>query len=132
MRLSSRWSLRGGYQLADAAVVRFPADASLEGLRVPQVPRHSLTFRVDYVSPSRHAFSLQGRAAGTQFDDDLNRLRLGRFFTLDAHASRRMSDRVEVFLSAENLLGTRYEVGRTPLTTFGPPLSFRVGMRVRR
>jgi outer membrane receptor protein involved in Fe transport len=117
--------------LTDAVVVRFTADASLEGLRVSQVPRHSLTFRVDYAAPSRHAFSLQGRGAGTQFDDDLNRLRLGRFFTLDAHASRRLSGRAEVFLSAENLLGTRYEVGRTPLTTLGPPLSFRIGVRVR-
>ena len=113
-------------------VARFPANAALEGLRVPQVPRHALTFRADYAAARRaHAFSLQGRSSGVQFDDDLNRFPLRRFFTLDALASRRLTDEVEIFAAAENLTGTRYEVGRTPLTTLGPPLFVRLGLRLR-
>ncbi|HEV2763978.1 MAG TPA: TonB-dependent receptor, partial [Pyrinomonadaceae bacterium] len=47
-RLTDRWSLSAGYALTDSTVVRFPANRALEGLRVPQVPRHALTFRADY------------------------------------------------------------------------------------
>jgi outer membrane receptor protein involved in Fe transport len=130
-RINDRWSLSGGYQLTDAKVVRFPANTTLEGLRIPQVPVHTLTFRADYQAPRRHAFSLQGRFAGAQFDDDLNRFRLERFLTLDALASRRLTGGAEVFVAAENLLDTRYEVGRTPLTTLGPPLLVRLGLRLR-
>jgi outer membrane receptor protein involved in Fe transport len=130
-RVTGRWSLSGGYQLTGATVTRFPANTTLEGLRLPQVPIHTLTFRADYNAPGRHVFSLQGRATGGQFDDDLNRFRLERFFTLDALASRRLADGAEVFIAAENLLNTRYQVGRTPLTTFGPPLFIRLGLRLR-
>lgn len=130
-RIDDRWSLSGGYQLTDARVARFPANTALEGLRIPQVPAHTLTFRADYHTPRRYAFGLQGRFAGAQFDDDLNRFRLERFMTLDALASRKLAGGAEVFVAAENLLGTRYEVGRTPLTTLGPPLLVRLGLRLR-
>ena len=128
-RLARRWSLSGGYQLASAAVIQFSSDASPEGLRVPQVPRHSYTSRLDYISPSL-AFGLQARASGSQFEDDLNRLRLDPFLTLDAFASRRLSRRAELFVAAENLSNMRYQVGRTPLITLGPPFAVRLGLRV--
>ena len=130
-RLAGRWSFAAGYALTNARVVRFPADASLEGLRVPQVPRHLLTFRIDYNDASRHLFSLQGRASGAQFDDDRNQFRLAPFFALDALASRRLARGADVFVAAENLTGGRYEVGRTPLRTLGPPPLLRLGLRLR-
>ena len=130
-RLGPRWSASAGYQFTDSRVVRFPADPALEGLRLPQVPAHSLTFRLDYADPRRLTLGLQARAGGAQFDDDLNRLRLSRFFTLDALASRRLRRGLYLFAAAENLTGTRYDVGRTPLRTLGPPLSLRLGLRLR-
>jgi outer membrane receptor protein involved in Fe transport len=130
-RLDERWSLSGGYLLTDSVVARFPANVALEGARVPQVPRHVLTFRADYRAPSRLTLGLQARASSSQFDDDLNRFPLARFFTLDALVSRPLNDTLELFAAGENLTGRRYEVGRTPLTTHGPPLSVRVGMRIR-
>ncbi len=130
VRLNARWSLSGGYQLTRATVVRFPANIALEGLLLPQVPRHTLTCRIDYKISSRHTFSFQGRAIGGQFDDDLNRLKLARFFTLDAFAAQRLGRGVELFVAAENLLNTRYQVGRTPALTLGPPLLVRAGFRI--
>ena len=130
-RLGARWSLSGGYQLTDSTVVSFPVNRLLEGRRVPQVPRHAFTFRLDYRDPRRLALGVQGRAGGAQFDDDLNRFRLAPFFNLDALASRRLTDAVEAFAAAENLTGRRAEVGRTPLLTLGPPLTLRLGVRLR-
>jgi outer membrane receptor protein involved in Fe transport len=130
-RLGGHWTLSGGYLLSDARVARFPADASLEGLRVPQVARQQATFGARYANPARLTLGLQARAVGPQFDDDQNQLRLGGYFTLDAIASRRLGRGVEAFVAAENLTGRRYEVGRTPVLTLGLPLFVRAGLRLR-
>ena len=74
---------------------------------------------------------IQARAGGQQFDDDQNRFPLGRYFTLDAIASRRVNSNFDVFVAAENLLNQRYVVGRTPVTTIGPPILIRGGIRFR-
>jgi outer membrane receptor protein involved in Fe transport len=130
-RLGGRWSASAGYLFADARVESFPADASLEGRRVPQVARQQLNFQLRYSNPKRLTFGLQGRASGSQYDDDQNLLRLGGYFTLDALVSRRLGRRAEAFAAAENLTGRRYEVGRTPVLTLGPPAFVRIGLRVR-
>jgi len=130
-RLTSNFTLSGGYSLTDATVLRFPANASLEGLLIPQVPRHYVSFQARYANPSLLTVGVQGRATSSQFDDDQNRFRLGRYFTLDALASRRVTRRVDLFVAAENLFNQRYDIGRTPVRTLGPPLLARVGFRLR-
>jgi outer membrane receptor protein involved in Fe transport len=130
-RLGEHLTISGGYLFADAAVLRFPANTALEGLRIPQVARHQLTFQIRYANPALINFGLQARAAGSQFDDDQNLFPLDRYFTLDVLASRRIAHSIELFIAAENLLNQRYEIGRTPITTIGPPLSVRFGLRVR-
>jgi outer membrane receptor protein involved in Fe transport len=130
-KVGNHWSLSGGYLFADARVVSFPADTTLEGLRVPQVARQQLTFQARYANPSRLDLGVQARAAGPQFDDDQNLLRLRGYFTLDAVASRRIARWAEAFVAAENLTGRRYDVGRTPVLTLGPPLFVRAGLRLR-
>lgn len=131
LRAGGRWTLSAGYLFADARVASFPSDTSLEGLRVPQVARQQLTFQARYTNPARLNFGLQARASGAQFDDDQNLLHLGGYFNLDALASRRLARGVEAFVAAENITGRRYEVGRTPVLTLGPPLFVRVGLRLR-
>ncbi|HYG11186.1 MAG TPA: TonB-dependent receptor [Pyrinomonadaceae bacterium] len=130
-RFGERWTISGGYLFADAVVLRFPANTALEGLLIPQVARHQLTLQMRYANPTLINLSLQARAAGAQFDDDQNRFRLDRYLTLDAFASRRVARNIELFVAAENLLNQRYEIGRTPVTTLGPPLLARVGIRLR-
>jgi outer membrane receptor for monomeric catechols len=129
--VTRHWTISGGYLLADATVLEFPANTALEGLRIPQVPKHQATFQVRYTNPSTITAGLQARAGGQQFDDDQNRFPLGRYFTLDALASRRLTRNFDVFVAAENLLDQRYLIGRTPVTTIGPPLLLRAGIRFR-
>lgn len=129
-RLHRFWKLSAGYLLADATVVRFPANKTLEGLLIPQVARHQFTFQARYANPSLVTFAVQGRAASVQFDDDQNLFRLGSYFTLDAFVSRGIKHGVEVFAAAENLFNQRYEIGKTPVTTLGPPLLVRAGVRL--
>ena len=130
-RPARRWTLAGGYLLADARVKEFPANPELEGLRLPQVARHQLTLQLRYTNPSRFNFGLQGRFGGAQFDDDQNRLRLERYFTIDALVSRRLAPALELFAAAENLLNSRYSTGRTPVRTIAAPVALRIGLRIR-
>jgi outer membrane receptor protein involved in Fe transport len=130
-RVSQYWRLSAGYLFVDSVVVRFPANITLEGLMVPQVARHQFTFQSKFTKPAIGTLSFQGRTASSQFDDDQNLFRLGSYFTVDAFVSRRIARGLEAFIAAENLFNQRYEVGKTPVTTLGPPILVRVGLRVQ-
>ncbi|MFN2533500.1 MAG: TonB-dependent receptor, partial [Pyrinomonadaceae bacterium] len=120
-----------GYLFADATVVKFPANTALEGRLIPQVARHQLTFQSYFDNPSQISVGVQARASSAQFDDDQNIFHLAPYFTMDAFVSRRLNRKVELFVAVENLLNGRYEIGKTPATTVGPPILFRGGLRLR-
>jgi outer membrane receptor protein involved in Fe transport len=129
--ITDTFRVSGGYLFADATVLEFPANTLLEGLWLPQVPRHQMTFQARYLNPRVITLGLQGRAVGIQFDDDQNRFELDRYFTLDAFVSRPIRRGVELFAAAENLFDQEYDIGRTPVRTVGPPLLARFGVRLR-
>jgi len=128
-RITNSITVSGGYQFLDATVLQFPANTALEGLWIPQVPRHLLTFQARYSNPRLLTVAFQGRSSGKQFDDDLNLFELDPYFTLDAFASRSLGRGIEVFGAFENLTGQRYDVGRTPIRTLGPPFLARAGVK---
>ena len=82
------------------------------------------------MNPSHLSFGLQGRAASSQFDDDQNLFRLAPYFTLDAFISRPLSRALDAFVAVENIFDRRYEIGRTPVVTLGPPVLVRAGVRL--
>lgn len=123
--------LSAGWLRADAAVLSFPADRTLEGRRLPQVPRHQGSAQIRLVGESGRTFALIGRWAGSQFDDDRNAFSLGSMRTLDAFLALPLGGSVDVIAAGENLLDDRYDVGRTPILTLGPPRSLRFGLRLR-
>jgi len=57
-------------------------------------------------------------------------LPLERFFTLDAEATRSVSERLRLFVAVQNLTGGRYQISSTPVFTVGPPVLLRGGVRV--
>ncbi len=128
---SSHWKFTAAYQFVNARVVDFPADPTLQGLAIPQVPHHQFSSEVRYDNPKSWTFVVQPRFVGTQYDDDRNQLPLGSFFTVDGFVSRRINRFVEVYVAAENLFDQRYTVGRTPNIVLGPPLLARGGIRLQ-
>jgi len=127
--VTNKLVLSGGYEFTDATVLRFPANAGLEGTQIPQVPRNSLNFQIRYFKPFIHV-GVQGRFVGNAFDDDLNTLPLRSFFTMDVQASHSFGPGIEGFIAAENVLNERYDIGRTPVLTLGPPVLMRVGLKL--
>lgn len=117
-----------GYLLADSRVIEFPANRSLENLRIPQVSRHQLTFQTRYAKKD-WSFALQGRAASKQFDDDLNSFELEPYFQLDVFASKNFKENFQLFIGIENIFNSRYSVGKTPIRTVNSPINLRIGVR---
>ena len=134
MELSAEWRLpkglrlSGEYILTDSTVLSAPAQPALVGLRVPQVPLNGFNVQLSWTNPKWTA-GVQTRFAGNQFDDAANLFPLGRAFTVDAELSRRLLRGASLFVAAENLFDDRYDVARTPITTLGPPVLARVGLR---
>jgi outer membrane receptor protein involved in Fe transport len=134
--LTHTLSLTEGYEFTNATILSYPASASLVGLRIPEVPRHEVTFQVRYANPgaasplARFNVGLQGRAESSAYDDDVNALRLNPYFALDATVSRRVTSGAELFVAAENLTNQRYQVALTPTANLGPPILVRAGIRL--
>jgi outer membrane receptor protein involved in Fe transport len=121
-----RWQL--GYQYTRAVVDDFPADLTLAGRNIPQVPRHAFTFQTIWENKSWSA-SAQGRASGNQFDDDQNVFALGRAFTLDAMLSKHFGG-VTLFIAGQNLTNDRYLTARTPTPQESSGIGGRAGIRI--
>ncbi len=129
--LARHWRITAGYLFADATVRRAPQDVRLEGLWVPQVPRHQFTLQTAYSHPRYATAAIQFRATGRQFDDDQNRLPLGSFAVIDVTVARPFGRYFEVFVAVQNLLDEPFAVGRTPIETLGMPRMVRGGVRMR-
>jgi outer membrane cobalamin receptor len=108
------------------------ATPSLEGNRVPQVPRVQFGAGLTWAAPQLFSLAAQLRGSGNQFDDDQNtpEFELEPYATLDLLVSRPLARSLLGFFSVENLFDKDYDTGRTPLRTIGWPRTFRVGVRV--
>lgn len=130
-RIARHWQMTAGYLYSDATFRRAPQDMRLEGLWIPQVPRHQFTLQTSYSNPRYVNAAIQFRASGRQFDDDRNQFALDSFALVDLFVSRELGGRVELFLAVQNLLDETYVVGRTPIQTIGAPRLARGGVRLR-
>jgi outer membrane receptor protein involved in Fe transport len=130
-RISEALAVSAGYLYTDSTVRSFPGSPTLVGKRVAQVPRHQGTLEARWQLAARARLALRARFTGDQFEDDLGTLTLPGFATLDAVAAVTLARGLEVFAAGENLFNRRYTIGRTPVTTLGPPRSGRAGLRLR-
>lgn len=95
---------------------------------MPQVPRHQGSFQLIYSSKKT---LLRGgiRSYTAQFEDDLNRLLLPGFATVQAAIQHRLGNGVSVLFAIENLLDRRFLVGFVPTPSMGTPRLMRLGFK---
>jgi outer membrane receptor protein involved in Fe transport len=130
-RLGRRWRLSAGYLFSDSTVVSAPAAPEIVGRRTPQVARNQASVEVKFDEPRVATAAVQARWIGRQFEDDQNRLPLDAAFTADVFVSRSLTTGLDAFVAAENVFDQRFDVGRTPVKTVGPPRAVRAGLRLR-
>jgi outer membrane receptor protein involved in Fe transport len=127
--VAARGVLTAGYALTDARVRSFPDDPALEGLRLPQVPRHQVALQARW--ESRWRLGLQTRWTSAAWEDDRNQLELDPALQVDLFAARRVGSSLEVFAAVENLLDAEIVAARTPVPTLAAPRLLRAGVRLR-
>jgi outer membrane receptor protein involved in Fe transport len=133
----ARWSasptlsLTADYLYNDATVRAARAAPALAGRRLAQVPRHVAAFGAAWAPVRAITLTPRVRFLGRQFEDDENLLRLGAALIVDLGAGYQLSDKVELFLNAENLTDERIETGRSAdgLVNTGTPRLVLGGMR---
>ena len=118
-----------GYAFTDATVHSFPADPTLEGLQLPQVPRQQATLQAR--REGRLQLGAQLRWTGDAFDDDRNTLVLKGGLQVDLFAGYALGARLTLFAAAENLFDAEIVAARTPVPNLVAPRLIRAGIRLR-
>ncbi len=129
---TARVEARLGYLLDQATVVRADAQPQLDGLRLPEVPRQTLSGSLALL-PFR-GFRLESRVrwVSLQFDDDLNTLRLPGATTVDLEISQDVNAQLQLYLAAENVLNARVITAESTagLYSYDAPALVRAGLRL--
>ena len=128
VNITHHLQLIGGYEYVDAKIDSAPG-LGLAGLWVAQVPHSVVTFQARYDDPEHIVFSVDGRMVGVQFDDAKNAFPMGRFFVMDAMASRDVWGGAEIFGAVENLTNEEYLIASQGGQETGLPIAARVGFR---
>jgi outer membrane receptor protein involved in Fe transport len=126
------WSVTGSYLFADSSVTRYPTQVTLQGKRLPQIPRRQYSVQIQGTFLNDYRVNLQGRGSSLQYDDVNNNFPLDGYFAMDAFASRSIGSNLEAFVAAENLTNRTIQVTRTAvLLGLGMPRTVRAGLQVR-
>jgi outer membrane receptor protein involved in Fe transport len=130
-RIGQRLRIGGAY-IYDVAKVRGnPANPTLVGLHLAQVPTHRGAFQAQYSHPRIATIALDVQASGAQFDDDLNtRSRvLPKYSIVNVSVSRNLGPNLELFAAVQNVFDEEYFVGSLP-TLIGAPRMVSGGLRI--
>jgi outer membrane receptor protein involved in Fe transport len=120
--------LDADYLLSDARVRSGgPGASELNGKRLAQVPRHTLSAGAVWQATPALALDLRARWFSEQFEDDLNTLTLASATRLDLAARYAFTPRLRLLLAVENLADTEIETGRNAagVVNVAPPRQAR-------
>ncbi len=111
------WSVRSGYLYSSSRVEE-------TGLRLPQAPRHQVSAGVTWSGPLEAI--AEGRYIASQFEDDLNQIKLGGYAVFDLSILKQIGSQWSLFFSLENILDREYPVG---IDRIGAPRLLHGGVR---
>ncbi len=117
------------YLLSDAGVRSGgPAATALDGKRLAQVPRHTVTAGVELRAARATTLDLRARWFSEQFEDDQNTLPLASALRLDLAIRHAITPRLSITVAVENLLDAEIQTARTTagLVSIAPPRLARI------
>jgi outer membrane receptor protein involved in Fe transport len=117
------------YLFSDARVRSAgPGAAALDGKRLAQVPRHTVTSGVEWRAARATTLDLRARWFSEQFEDDQNTLPLASALRLDFAVRHALTPRLSITVAVENLLDAEIQTARTAagLVSVAPPRLARV------
>jgi iron complex outermembrane recepter protein len=128
----STLALTASYALTASAITEFKPNPALIGKWLNNVPRHQGAVSLRWADPDWLDLTLRMRAEGLSYANDLNTLKLQGYVVLDLYAARAITNKVQAFLSINNLLDKQVITGRTTsVTNIGAPLMALGGLKLR-
>ena len=135
--VTARWPVAAPLELTaqylhdDSRVIGATVAPWLVGRRLAEVPLESATLGLNWRPGRVWTITPRIRWIGSQYDDDLNTLRLAPATVLDLSAAFDVGRGWQVFLSGENLANQRIETGRSSDGTVnvGTPRLVLAGLR---
>jgi outer membrane receptor protein involved in Fe transport len=124
------WRISAAYVYDHATVSDNPADPTLEGNLLPQVPKHRGSVQVMYTNAKLASIAVGTEFSGAQFDDDQNAFKLPAYGVVDLQVTRAVNAGLDVFFGVQNLFDKEFIVGSNP-TTIGNPRLVNGGFRLR-
>jgi outer membrane receptor protein involved in Fe transport len=128
-RTSTYYRLRASMVFMNATF-QDAADPALEGKRLPQVPKTTVSVGGDVFLPWSITATGFVRFTGEQYDDDRNQFLLADATQIDLRIAGGFGPvkRLGWHFVMENAADARIEVGRTPLVTLAPGRVVRAGL----
>jgi iron complex outermembrane recepter protein len=120
-----------GYTFVDPVVTSRPDAPDLEGLDLPQDPRHRLSAQLAFAHPRYVDATLFARWTSAQYEDDRSTLPMEGYVLVDLFVAREVSHGLSIFGAVENAFDAQYVVGRAGVDTIGAPRTFKAGVRLR-
>ncbi|MGQ9620492.1 MAG: TonB-dependent receptor, partial [Bacteroidales bacterium] len=138
LEFETRWSpikytsFTGNYTYNISEVVKDEVNQSLEGNYLPNNPRHSGHFIVNYLNPEIINISLGINAFAKIFYDNENTLEKDSYFTIDMSLSRKFINIIMVYVNAENILNNKYPIFLSPSSgnTIAPGIIINGGIKI--
>ena len=131
-RLSSRWSIAGGYGYQDAFVTS-ATTAAAAGAKVAQVPHHALSLWNNYQFTPRVGAGLGLLSRARMFATIDNSVRLPGYTRVDGALFINLSSTLRLQANIENLGNVRYVINADSNTNISPgaPRTARIGLTAR-
>jgi outer membrane receptor protein involved in Fe transport len=125
---------RAALNYTDAEIDGGDAAPALTGLRPAQSPEWSATAGVAWQITGTTSLSANVSYESERFEDDLNTRVLAAATVLDVRVEQRIANGVFAYAALDNALDADVETAETAdgIESFGPPQTFRVGLRLRR
>jgi catecholate siderophore receptor len=132
-RLTSAWSLIGGYAYQDGEITRSISATAQAGASLAQLPKHSFSLWNKYDLSSQWSVGLGLIHRGEIFTSTDNTVILPSFFRVDAGVFFNLNSTFQAQLNVENLFDEDYYSSAHSNTniTPGSPRAFRVALNTR-
>ncbi|AWT60912.1 MAG: Colicin I receptor [Candidatus Moanabacter tarae] len=131
--MGQNWTFTVRYLYSDSQITQSDDDPFLVNNRLAQTPKHSGTATLLWRTTSRLQNTFQLRYSSTQFENDLNSLKLDSFLVFDWSMALTIQEGFSLFFSIENVTETEFESGRASngIVSIGAPRLINGGIRLR-
>jgi len=125
-------TLFANYTYNISEVAKDENNANLQGNYLPNDPRHNMHIGLQYQNPRIINMTLLTNYYADIYYDNENRLKTGDYWTVDVSLSRKIFERFNLYVNAENIFDRKYLVFKSVSSgdTIAPGVIVTTGLKL--